>query len=321
VYDYHRNDWAKAALAYLLHNTAAAPSRSPSPRPGTGSRYLSPSLATQSAAPRLGQGRLLLLGTISSKGAHFGGQGSGVCGFVVPTRSLDREPEPLIYLHPLSITGELKVTDRNGKSVVGPFPADTYRFHRDDAGFRTVGTVPTGPVEQACAFFSFADGPAVFFNSFKAMEACRLSWSGMPVYFFVRPGLTSARIYADAENGKRPLEKPLQSRSDWWSVDDVLGVAAKGGSGRIEVSRQVGRDWAAATRTRTSATWFPFADPRLPLPSVKAPANWRRSFTPYRSRPGRENQRKTSESRDGIAARLGGIVAADAKDAGRRYLA
>ena len=324
VYDYHRNDWAKAALAYLLHKYGGRAEPVPFAEAwnrleGTFHHPWQRNLLHRDSAKVAS----FSWGTISSKGAHFGGQGSGVCGFIVPTRSLDREPEPLIYLHPLSITGELKVTDRNGKSVVGPFPADTYRFHRDDAGFRTVGTVPTGPVEQACAFFSFADGPAVFFNSFKAMEACRLSWSGMPVYFFVRPGQTSARIYADAENGKRPLEKPLQSRSDWWSVDDVLGVAAKGGSGRIEVSRQVGRDWARSDAYKDKCDVVSVSPIRdLPLAVGEGAGKLEAVFYPNTARDQVEKiSGKLQSLETGLPRGWAGIVAADAKDAGRRYLA
>ncbi len=323
-YDYHRNDWGKAALAYLVHKYDSRAEPVPfaeawSRLKGTFHHPWQRNLLHRDAVKVAS----FSWGTISSKGVHFGGQGSGVCGFVVPARSLDRDPEPLIYLHPLSITGELKVTNRNGKSVVGPFPADTYRFHRDDAGFRTVGIAPTPPVEQTCAFFSFADGPAVFFNSFRAAEACRINWSGMPVYFFVRPGMTSARVYSDAENGKRPLEKPLQSRSGWWSVDESLGVAAKGGTGRIEVSRQVGRNWARTDAYKDKCDVVSVSPIRdLPLAAGERAGKLASVFYANAARDQIEKAGGKLQSLEtGLPRGWAGIVAADVKDAGRRYLA
>jgi hypothetical protein len=182
-------------------------------------------------------------GTISSKGDHFGGAGNGVCGFVVPARFVQEEPEPLIYLDPFSITGEVEVLDGRGQNIKGPRPADLYRFSRDDTGFHTAGKVTIGPVEQRCAFFSFDDGPCIFMNMFKAVEPCHLTWSGVPVYFYSRAGMTTSRRYFDAV-GDRPLEQGFESRSNWWSVSDRLGMAMSGGTGQIEVRRTVGRNWA-----------------------------------------------------------------------------
>jgi len=240
-YDYHRNSWAKAAMAYLVHKHADR------------ARPLSLAEAWQrlegSFHHRWQQNLIhrcrnkfasFSWGTISSYGRP---QGGGVCGFVVPNQLHTVEPEPLVYLHPQSLVGEVEVTGEKGKTRRGPYPADQYRFYRDDGGFHCAGAVPTLPVEQLCAFFSFNQGPCVFFNTFRALDACRINWSGVATYFYVREGLTSSRNYYDAQ-GQQPLEQKQKRRSVWWCVDDVLGMATFGGNEQIEIARSVGRNWA-----------------------------------------------------------------------------
>jgi hypothetical protein len=245
IYDYHRNNWAKAALAYLSHKHGGGGAE-PVKFVEAWSRLMGTfhhrwwQNLLHRAANKLAS---FSWGTISSKGDHFGGAGNGVCGFVVPARFVQEEPEPLIYLDPFSITGEVEVLDGRGQNIKGPRPADLYRFSRDDTGFHTAGKVTIGPVEQRCAFFSFDDGPCIFMNMFKAVEPCHLTWSGVPVYFYSRAGMTTSRRYFDAV-GDRPLEQGFESRSNWWSVSDRLGMAMSGGTGQIEVRRTVGRNWA-----------------------------------------------------------------------------
>lgn len=244
-YDYHRNNWSKAALAYLAHKYA-----------GAGAEPLDYAGAWQKLGGTFHhawwqnvlhrtENKLASFswGTISSPGEHFGGEGAGVCAFVIPARPASPVDEPLVYLHPLSIVGELKVRDSQGNDRVGPFPSDFYRFFRDDSGFRTVGRSTTPPVEQFMAFASFDRGPSVFFNAFRAREDCRIDWSGIPVYFYARPGATTGRAYYDA-GGKRRLEDPHKGRSRWWSVNDRLGLALAEGSNEVEIMRTVGRNWA-----------------------------------------------------------------------------
>gem|GEM_PF-1228469 len=245
IYDYHRNNWAKAGLAYLTHKYGGGRAEPVefveawSRLEGTFHHRWWQNLFHRAT----GKLASFSWGTTSSQGDHFGGIGSGVCGFVIPTRFDEADPEPFVYLDPFSITGEVEVTDGKGQKHKGPRPADLYRFFRDDTGFHTAGRVTTGPLEQRCAFFSFEDGPSLFMNMFKAVESCRLSWSGVPVFFYSRPGMTTSRRYFDALGEKR-LEQGFESRSDWWSVNDRLGAVVTGGSGQIEVRRTVGRNWA-----------------------------------------------------------------------------
>jgi hypothetical protein len=245
AYDYHRNNHAKAAFAYLIHKYAgsrAEPHKFSEAWGALSGTFHHP--WWQNLVHRDGRKfASFSWGTISSQGEHFGGAGSGVCGYVVPARLSEAEPEPLVYLHPHSITGEFKATDGSGQETIGPLPSDLYRFTRDDSRFHTAGRMTSGPVEQRCAFFSFADGPAVFMNMFKARETATLDWSGLPVYFYSRPGMTSSRHYFDAGRERR-LEESYKGRSDWWCVDDLLGLAVLGGSGEVEIKRTVGRNWA-----------------------------------------------------------------------------
>lgn len=245
LYDYHRNNWAKAALAYLAHKYGGGRAE-----PAEFKKAWKALEGTffhrwwQNLWHR--DDRKLASfswGTISSSGDHFGGTGSGVCGFVIPARLKDVNPEPLLYLHPFSITGKYEVTDSQGNKIRGPLPADFFRFSRDETHFQTAGRTTSGPVEQRCAFFSFGKGPVIFFNLFKAKEKAKLDWSGVPFYFYVRPGMTSSRAYFDA-SGSRPLEKPHQGHSSWWCVHDLLGAIFIGGTDEVEIRRTVGRNWA-----------------------------------------------------------------------------
>ena len=74
-----------------------------------------------------------------------------------------------------------------------------------------------------------------------------LSWTGVPTYFYARPGVTTSRRYFDAA-GERKLESPHQGQSSWWCVNDELGAVMLGAAGAaadsLEVKRTVGRNWA-----------------------------------------------------------------------------
>jgi hypothetical protein len=250
-YDYHRNNWGKAALAYLVHKYGGGRAEPPTfdkAWAALSGSYHHPwwQNLIHRAPNKLAS---FSWGTTSSKENHFGGAGNGVTGHVLPARLDEAAPEPLLYIHPFSMTGEVEVTDAQGRKFQGPTPSDLYRFTRNDVGFHTAGRVTIGPVEERSAFFSFDEGPCLFVNLFRAKEAATLSWSGVPTYFFARPGVTSSRRYFDAA-GERKLEQtqPYQVKSSWWCVNDQLGAVMLGGLGAaavgLEVERTVGRNWA-----------------------------------------------------------------------------
>ena len=238
VYDYHRNTWAKAAAAFLMHQHAG-----PRAEP----------LAFDQAWQALNgtyhyRWQQTLLHRSASRWASFSWGSisdpakARPCGFVVPTRGLGPQPDPLIYLHRHSLAGEFTVEDGERPSV-RPSPDSFYRFSRDDGGFHTAGRVVDPSLERYYAFWSFADGPCVIWHTGRARRPLRLSWSGMPVYFYVRPGITTSRRYYDAQ-GVCPLEEPARRTSSWWCVDDAIGVALAGDSGCVDIKRCVGNNWA-----------------------------------------------------------------------------
>lgn len=245
AYDYHRNNHAKAAIAYLAHRYGGG--RAEPVEFNKAWQALSGTFHHPWWQNIIHRDRRKLAsfswGTISSSGEHFGGTGNGVCGYVIPARLAEEAPEPLIYLHPHSMTGESEVEDSRGRKFKGPSPSSFYELKRSDAHFQTSGRVETGPVEQRMAFFSFGDGPCVFMNLFVAREEAKLDWSGMPVYFYHRPGLTSPRTYDDA-TGTKALGLPHHGISSWWSVDNRLGATVLGGPVEVRVERTVGRNWA-----------------------------------------------------------------------------
>jgi len=245
VYDYHRNNHGKAALAYLAHKYKPEypdPLNFSEAWEALGGTFHHP--WWQNIIHRDHRKFVSFSwGTISSSGEHFGDIESGVCSFIVPARLKQTVLEPLIYLHPHSITGEIDVTNSKGEVIQGPTSASFYQLNNDDSQFHTSGLSVTGPIEQRIAFFSFGDGPCVLMNLFRAKDECRLSWSGIPVYFYERKGLTGEKYYYDTR-GQRILGAPYKNRTNWWSVDQLLGAAFLGGTGEIEIKKIVGRNWA-----------------------------------------------------------------------------
>jgi len=238
VYDYHRNTWAKAAAAFLMHRYAG-----PRAEP----------LAFDQAWQVLNgtyhyRWQQALLQRSASRWASFSwGSISNPnkarpCGFVVPTRGFETQLNPLIYLHHQSLAGEFKVKEDEPPGVRPP-PDSFYRFERDDAGFHTAGAVVDPSLERYYAFWSFGDGPCVIWHASRARRVMRLSWSGMPIFFYVRAGVTTSRRYRDAR-GTCPLEQAARRASNWWCVDDAIGVAVAGGTGSIDIRRCVGNNWA-----------------------------------------------------------------------------
>jgi len=238
VYDYHRNSWAKAAAAYLMHRLAG-----PRAEPVAFARAWA---ALDGAYHYRWQKNVIhrdadrwaafSWGSTSSAGKVF------PCGFVVPTRHLAADREPLVYLHPRSLTGAVSVTTA-GKAPAKAAPEAIYRHRCRDDGLETAGVVPGPLLDRYYAFWSLPDGPCVLFTVFRARGACEVTWTGVPVQFYARPGMTSPRRYVDAE-GEQALEKEAERTSSWWCVDDALGMVVAGGSGRMRLERSVGNNWA-----------------------------------------------------------------------------
>ncbi len=247
IYDYHNNKWSKAAVCYMVHKLGGGRAEPVAFEEAWRSlegvvHHPWQQNVFQRSADKLAS---FSWGTISSENNHFGGAGNGVCGYVIPARlgKMAVEPEPLVYLHPFSIVGRMDVTDAAGKTETGPEPSDDYRFSWSDDGFSTSGKARTAGVDLRAAFFSFDRGPAFYFTEFEARIEARLTWAGVPIYFYTRPGMTPSRSIRDAAGTAR-LETARRGRSSWWSVEGLLGLVSAGGERELEVRRTVGNNWA-----------------------------------------------------------------------------
>jgi len=238
VYDYHRNSWAKAAAAYLMHRL-----RGPRARPAD----FRQAWASLNGAYHYRWQKNVIHRDADRWAAFSWGSTSSAgkvspCGFVVPTRHLAADLEPLVYFHPRSLTGKVSVTAA-GKAPARPRGEAIYRYRCRDDGLETAGVVGGPLLDRYYAFWSLPGGPCVLFTVFRTRGACTVTWTGLPVQFYVRSGMTSARRYVDAE-GARPLDQEAERTSSWWCVDDSLGMAVAGGNGRIRLERSVGNNWA-----------------------------------------------------------------------------
>ena len=242
-YDYHRGSWAKAAMAYLMHKHHA-PSAAPVP--------LDEALASLCGTAHYPEQRCFVHRTADKWVAFSWGSTSsrrprqGFCGVVIPQRRLEKDADPPIYCHPHSLTGVCQAAKVGGEAGGRPktTPRDcVYKFTRSDAAFSTAGFVTSGGVEQRQAFFSFAEGPCITLVAIVPRERPLASWSGLPLYSFVRPGLTRERTCAH-EGGTAPVADVGRAESAWWCVNDRLGAIAIGGTGGIHGGRAMGYNWA-----------------------------------------------------------------------------
>ena len=244
MYDYHRDSWAKAATAFLLHKyygpRVEPISFDEANRQLEGTYYYR---WHQNLVQRgIDKWASFAWGSISSQRAVSAIYGNGFCGYVFPVQMED-DPEPLVYGHPSSLIGSVTEFVGEEKTPGKAVPETQYRFHRTDRGFHTAGVAADALLDRFYAFFSFAEGPCVMQTVFRAREACNAAWSGLPIYFYARPGLTQSRAF-HSEQGEQPLERDTRLESSWWSVDGRLGMIALGGNRRISVRRSPGYNWA-----------------------------------------------------------------------------
>jgi len=244
MYDYHRNSSAKAAAAYLLHQYQG-------PRPDPVSYADAWEVLNGTLHYRWQQA---LIHRAKDRWASFSwGSISRAdrprpTGFLVPTRRLAENLDPLVYMHPSSLAGEVSFR-ADGEAEPIPPAESVYQYTYTDNGFQTAGVAFDNVVQRYYAAWSFDEGPYVCFAVFRALRPGKLSWTGMPVYFYVRPGLTETRRYHDAE-GNTSLEQAMHRKSDWWCVAGALGLIASGGNGQVRIERGTGNNWARTAEYR-----------------------------------------------------------------------
>jgi len=112
-----------------------------------------------------------------------------------------------------------------------------------DNGFSTVGKSVTSVTDQLHAFFSFENGPGIIFLNIYGRQDAFVSYSGLPQPFYYREGFISARnVYFDGGMSSAALLR--ESSSNWWAVDNRIGMVFSGGNPFISGSRQLGSNWA-----------------------------------------------------------------------------
>lgn len=241
MYDYHRNSWAKAATAFLMHKYAG-----PRVEP----------IHLKEAWNRLRgtyyyKWQQAMIHRASDKWASFswgsisGGDRREMVlprGYIVPASDDRSFEEPIIYFHPDSLRGTVKIRDQKGNLVKPDFPEIIYQVKVDDMTFSTVGKVIDNYLNCYYAFHSFENGPCVLFSNFNVRKECGFDWSGLPVYFYDREGMVSERQYADATI-KQPLQKSSERSSSWWNVDGLISLVTHNNQ-QIRIDPAVGNNWA-----------------------------------------------------------------------------
>ena len=315
-YDYHRNSWAKAAAAYLMHRYCG-PRAEPLPLDealaGLEGVYHHPS-------------QLNLVHRAPDKWVSWswgilpGRHVDGHCGLVIPAGPNEPEKDPLVYAHANTMVGRIR-----GDWLATPkgqHPAPTYTHVMKDNGFCTAGVREAPALDQYRALFSFDEGPCVLFTRFKAHKAGTFTWTGLPIYFYARDGMTGPRTLYDAE-GSCTLGEPVQHQSTWWCVDDRIGLVVVGGNRALKAERVPGLNWARIPAYRdqcdvvrvTSVENRPTKAGELPVDVCVA------IFT----NAGHGQVARVAETMQGaqlpLPAGWQGLVVPDATRAGKRYLA
>ncbi|MEW6237937.1 MAG: Ig-like domain-containing protein [Candidatus Omnitrophota bacterium] len=326
MYDYHRNSWAKAAMAYLMHKyrgPGAVPlSASDADRKLLGAyhyRWLQNLIHRSNdkwASFAWGS-------TSSTRNAAPTYGGGGLCGFVIPTRPDEENPLPLVYCHPQSLIGKIEIAAGDGKLRESAPPDAIYKYSMNDAGFHTAGLVPDPAMDRYYAFHSFADGPCVMMTLFRAKEDLRLTWTGLPVYFYVRDGFSPSRQFFCSQ-GERALEQEGDyDNAAWWCVNDDLGLAFAGPNRKIKIQRSVGFNWARQASYKDKCDGV-FVSP-IENQAMKAGEEM---FLPVEIYTGASHQsiadvKKDGELYQGFSLMKGwrSLAALDPNHPGRRYLA
>ncbi len=244
-YDYHRNSWAKAGMAYLMHKyngPRAEPishQRAMDAIEGTYHYRWLQNLIHRSPSHIAS----FSWGSISSRRTHSNYSGTGLCGFIHPTGDNDSTTEPLVYCHPKSLTGEYEWFDQDGQRLKAIKPESHFTYEMDDSGFSTSGVASTPYGDRHYAFFSYEEGVTIFISQLIANQSLNVSWTGLPLYFYVRDGMTGKRTYYD-QMGKLKLGSEEQRESNWWCVDNDAGMLIIDETQPIELKRTVGYNWA-----------------------------------------------------------------------------
>ena len=112
-----------------------------------------------------------------------------------------------------------------------------------DDGFFTVGQINSKVATKQQAFFCFDKGPSITFLKVWAKKDGFITYSGLPVSFYQRDNFVASRLIT-YENGKKQIRFLNDAKSNWWCLDNKLGLMFTGGEEILSGSRRVGYNWA-----------------------------------------------------------------------------
>lgn len=242
-YDHHRDSWAKPAAAYLLHKYEG-PGVEPMPLPEAMAALRGTwHFKWQNNLIQRSDDKFVSFAWGSMLQQNQRDEMRYPRGWVMPARNWRTGMEPLVYMHQQTLLGKMTVRGDGGKPVRFGVPTTDYTMWRDDTAFNTTGEAADGWLARRGSLHSFERGPAVWLLNVESRKDAKYDWTGMPIHFYARQGMTESRTFSDAQ-GNVPLETTATRTSTWWSVGDRLGIATIGLGDNIDIHREPGLNWA-----------------------------------------------------------------------------
>jgi len=112
-----------------------------------------------------------------------------------------------------------------------------------DDGFFTVGQISSKVATKQQAFFCFHKGPSITFLKMWGKKDAFITYSGLPVSFYQRDNFVASRLIT-YEHGKEQIRFLNNTKSNWWCLDNKLGLMVTGGEEIISGARRIGHNWA-----------------------------------------------------------------------------
>ncbi|NWH05048.1 hypothetical protein [Desulfobacter latus] len=112
-----------------------------------------------------------------------------------------------------------------------------------DDGFFTFGQISSKVATKQQAFFCFDKGPSITFLKVWGKKDAFITYSGLPVSFYQRDNFVDSRLIT-YENGKEQIRFLNDAKSNWWCLDNKLGLVFTGGEEILSGTRRIGPNWA-----------------------------------------------------------------------------
>ncbi|WP_020589731.1 hypothetical protein [Desulfobacter curvatus] len=112
-----------------------------------------------------------------------------------------------------------------------------------DDGFSTIGQTSSKLATKQQAFFCFDRGPSITFLKIWSKKDGFIKYSGLPVSFYQRDNFVTSRPIS-YEHGKKQIPFLNDAKSNWWCLDNKLGLLFTGGEEIVSGARRIGQNWA-----------------------------------------------------------------------------